>query len=115
MRKSCFSETQIVGMLKEAEAGRPASDISRENGISSATFYKWKAKYGGMEASDVRRLKELEPGHNRLKQMFAELSLENQALYVFIRLSEVRGIVGDWLKQYNAQRTHRVARRPHPI
>lgn len=80
MRKSRFSETQIVRMLKEAETGRPASDICRENGISSTTFYKWKAKYGGMEASDVRRLKELESEHSRLKQMFAELSLENQAL-----------------------------------
>lgn len=80
MRKSRFSEPQIVRMLKEAEVGRPASDICRENGISSATFYKWKAKYGGMEASDVRRLKELEAEHSRLKQMFADLSLENQAL-----------------------------------
>jgi len=80
MRKSRFSETQIVRMLKEAEAGRPVSDICRESGISSTTFYKWKAKYGGMEASDVRRLKELEAEHSRLKQMFAELSLENQAL-----------------------------------
>ena len=80
MRKSRFSETQIVRMLKEAEAGRPASDICRENGISSTTFYKWKAKFGGMEASDVRRLKELEAEHSRLKQMYADLSLENRAL-----------------------------------
>ena len=80
MRKSRVSETQIVRMLKEAEFGRPASDICRENGISSNTFYKWKAKFGGMQASDVRRLKELESEHSRLKQMFAELSLENQAL-----------------------------------
>ena len=80
MRKSRFSETQIVKMLKEGEAGRPVSDICRESGISSTTFYKWKTKYGGMEASDVRRLKDLEAEHSRLKQMFAELSLENQAL-----------------------------------
>jgi putative transposase len=80
MRKSRFSETQIVKMLKEGEAGRPVSDICRESGISTTTFYKWKTKYGGMEASDVRRLKDLEAEHSRLKQMFAELSLENQAL-----------------------------------
>ncbi|WP_428559784.1 MAG: transposase [Solidesulfovibrio sp. DCME] len=80
MRKSRFSETQIVKMLKEAEAGRPVTDICREQGISVTTFYKWKTQYGGMEASDVRRLKDLEAEHSRLKQMFAELSLENQAL-----------------------------------
>lgn len=80
MRKSRFSESQIVRMLKEVEAGRPVSDICRENGVSSTTFYKWKTKFGGMEASDVRRLKELEAEHSRLKQMFADLSLENRAL-----------------------------------
>ena len=80
MRKSRFSETQIVRMLKDAEAGRPASDICRENGISSTTFYKWKAKYGGMEASDIKKIKDLEDENRRLKQMFADLSLENRAL-----------------------------------
>ena len=65
-------------MLKEAEACRPASDICCEKGISSTTIYKWKAKFGGMEASDVRRLKELEADPSRLKQTFAEPSLENQ-------------------------------------
>nr|WP_243359509.1 transposase [Fundidesulfovibrio terrae] len=80
MRKSRFSETQLVGMLKQAEAGRPASDICRENGISSTTFNKWKTICGGMDASDARRLKEIEAEHNRLKQMFAGLSQENQAL-----------------------------------
>lgn len=67
-------------MFKEAGAGRQASDICRENGISSTTFYKRKTKYGGMEASDGRRMKDFEGEHNRLKQMFAELNLENQAL-----------------------------------
>jgi putative transposase len=67
-------------MLKDAEAGRPVTDICRESGTCATTFYKWKTKYGGMEVSDVRRLKDLEAEHNRLKQMFAELSLENQAL-----------------------------------
>jgi len=80
MRKSRLSESQIVKMLKEAEAGRPVSDICRENGVRSTTFYKWKTKFGGMEASDVRRLKELEAEHSRLKQMYADLSLENRAL-----------------------------------
>lgn len=76
MRKSRFSDSQIVKMLKEAESGRPVSDICRENGVSSTTFYKWKTKFGGMEASDVRRLKELEAEHSRLKQMYADLSQE---------------------------------------
>ena len=80
MRKSRFSEGQRVRMLKEAEAGRLVSDICRENGISAATFYTWKTKFGGMEASDVRRLKDLEAEHTRLKQMYADLSLENRAL-----------------------------------
>jgi len=79
MRKFRFSETQIVKMLKEGEAGRPVAEICREQGISATTFYKWKTKYRGMEASDMRRLKDLEAEHSRLKQMFAELSLENQA------------------------------------
>jgi putative transposase len=60
MRQSKFTETQIVSMLKEADAGRPVNEIWRSYGISSATYYKWKAKYGGLEASDVKRLKELE-------------------------------------------------------
>ena len=80
MRKSRFSESQIVKILKEVEAGRSIADVCRENAVSSTTYHKWKAKFGGMEASDVRRLKELEAEHSRLKQMYADLSLENQAL-----------------------------------
>lgn len=80
MRKSRFSERQVVCILKEVEAGRPVRDVCREHGVSDATFYKWRAKYGGMEVSDVRRLRELEDENRRLKHMFAELSLENRAL-----------------------------------
>jgi putative transposase len=80
MRKSRFSETQVVRILKEVEAGRPAREVCREHGVSDTTFYKWRAKYGGMVVSDVRRLRELEDENRRLKHMFAELSLENRAL-----------------------------------
>ena len=80
MRQSKFTETQIVAILKEAAAGRPVNEIWRHYGISSATYYKWKAKYGGLEASDVKRLKDLEHENSRLKRMYADLSLENLAL-----------------------------------
>jgi putative transposase len=80
MRKSRFSEHQIVRILKEVEGGRAVKDICREHGISDATYYNWKSKYGGMEASDIKRLKELEVENRRLKQIYADLSLENWAL-----------------------------------
>ena len=66
MHQSKFTETQIVSLLKEADAGRPVNEIWRKYGISSATYYKWKAKYGGLEASDIKRLKELEHENGRL-------------------------------------------------
>ena len=80
MKKSRYSETQIVRILKEVETGKLVKDVCREYGISDATYYNWKAKYGGMEASDIKRLKELESENQRLKQMFADLSLEHQIL-----------------------------------
>ena len=80
MKKTRFTETQIVAILKKQEAGIKTSDICREHGISDATFYNWKAKYGGLQVSDVRKLKELEAENLRLKKMYAELSMENYAL-----------------------------------
>jgi putative transposase len=80
MRKSRFSESQIVQVLKQVEGGRQVKHVCRELGISEATYYSWKSKYGGMEASDVRRLKELEAENARLKRMYADLALENTAL-----------------------------------
>ena len=73
-----MTETQIVSILKEAEAGIPSKELCRKYGVASSTFYKWKSKYGGMEASDVKRLKELEEENRRLKQMYADLSLKAQ-------------------------------------
>lgn len=80
MKQSRFSEHQILQILKQGEAGMKVADICREQGISQATYFKWKAKYGGMEASDVKRLQELETENRRLKQMFADLSLDHQLL-----------------------------------
>ena len=80
MRKSKFSEHQIVGAVKRAEEGVPVKDICRELGISSATFYQWRSKYGGMEASDIKRLKDVEEENRRLKQMYADLSLDHRIL-----------------------------------
>ena len=79
-RKSRFTETQIVKILKEVEGGRQVKEVCREYGVSDATYYNWKSKYGGMEASDIRRLKEMEDENRRLKQMFADLSLKHEAL-----------------------------------
>ena len=73
-----MTESQIVSILKEADVGVPVKELCRQHGIANSTFYKWKAKYGGMEASDVKRLKELEEENRRLRQMYAELSLKSQ-------------------------------------
>ena len=80
MKRSRFTESQIVRILREVEGGRMVKDVCREYGMSDATYYNWKAKYGGMEVSDVKRLKELEKENRRLKQMYADLSLENRVL-----------------------------------
>ena len=80
MRRSKYSEHQIVRILKEVEGGRTVKEVCREYGFSDATYYNWKAKYGGMEASDIKRLRELEEENRRLKQMYADISLENRAL-----------------------------------
>ena len=80
MKKSRFTETQIVSILKEADAGVPVKDICRQAGISVATYYQWKSKYGGLEASELRRVKDLEAENARLKRMYAELALDNAAM-----------------------------------
>jgi len=80
MKKTRFTETQIVAILKKQESGIKVADLCREHGISEATFYNWKAKYGGMQVSDVKRMKELEAENGRLKRMYAELSMTNDAL-----------------------------------
>jgi len=80
MKKSRYSENKIVKILKEVEAGKLVKDVCREYGISDATYYNWKAKYGGMESSDIKRLKDLEDENRRLKHMYAELSLDHKIL-----------------------------------
>lgn len=80
MRASRFNEEQIIAILREQEAGAATADVCRKHGISSATFYKWKAKYGGLEVSEARRLKALEDENRRLKKLLAEAMLDNAML-----------------------------------
>ena len=80
MKRSRFTEEQIIGILREQEAGIPVADLCRKHGVSSPTFYKWKAKYGGMDVSEARRLKALEDENAKLKRMLADSMLDNVAL-----------------------------------
>lgn len=80
MKEVRFTETQIISILKQQEAGRSIKDLAREHGVSDATIYNWKAKYGGMEASEVKRMKDLEEENNRLKRIVANLTLEIDAV-----------------------------------
>ncbi len=80
MKKSKFTESQIFEMLKQSEAGVPVADICREQGVSAASFYKWKAKYGGMDTSMMKRLRELEEENFRLKRMYANAQMDNEIL-----------------------------------
>lgn len=80
MKRSRFSEEQIIGILKQAEAGIKVADLCRQNGISDATFYKWRSKYGGLELSEAKRLRSLEQENARLKKLVAELMLDNTML-----------------------------------
>lgn len=80
MKRSRFSEEQIIAILKEQEAGVPTADVCRRHGVSSATFYKWKAKFGGLEVSEAKRLRQLEDENAKLKKLLAEAMLDNAML-----------------------------------
>jgi putative transposase len=84
MKKTRYSEEQIIGILKEAEAGIPVTELCRKYGISDATYYNWKARYGGMTTSEMKRLRQLEDENRRLKQLLADLTLDNQAFKALI-------------------------------
>src|SRR6266480_7862885 len=85
MKKSRYTEEQIIGILKQHEAGVKTADLCREHGVSAATFYAWKSKYGGMEVGEAQRLKQLEDENQRLKHLVADLSLDREALKAVIR------------------------------
>lgn len=80
MKQSKFTESQIIKIVNEADAGVPVPDLCRQHGISTSTFYKWRARYGGLDVSQLKRLRELEDENRRLKQMYADLSLDHEIL-----------------------------------
>jgi putative transposase len=80
MRKSKFTESQMMAILAEGDAGLPVAEVCRKHGISNATYYQWKSKYAGMSANELKRVKDLEAENSRLKRMYAELALENAAI-----------------------------------
>ncbi len=86
MRKSRFSEEQIIRVLQEVESGRQVKEVCREHGLSTGSYYRWKAKYGGMDVNEARRLKELEQENRRLKSALAEVMLDKQALKEALKL-----------------------------
>lgn len=86
MRKSQFTDQQIIGFLKQAEAGMPVAELCRQGGFSDATFYKWRAKFGGMDEQEARRLKELEAENSKLKKLLAEAHLDIEALKVAFKV-----------------------------
>jgi putative transposase len=85
MKKSRYTEERVIGAVKQMEAGRKAKEISRELGVSEATLYAWKSKFGGMEVGEAKRLRDLEQGNSRLKKLVAELALDKDALQTVIR------------------------------
>lgn len=100
MRKARFTEHQLIAVLKSVEAGRTVKDVCREAGISEASYYNWKAKYAGMEASDIKKMKDLEDENRRLKQMFADLSLEYRALKDIIEKKALKPAIKRELVSY---------------
>lgn len=80
MKRSRFSETQIINILNSVESGRTVKDVCREHGISASSYFNWKAKYGGMQISDIKKMRDLEEENAKLKRMFADMALENRAL-----------------------------------
>lgn len=106
MRKAPFSETQIVQILNEADAGTPVKEICRKHGISYATYYNWKSKYGGMEASDLKRMKELERELSQFKSMYADMALENRAMKDQIEKKSFRAARETGSLRYNPKRRH---------